>query len=44
MKPLSKKEVDALKQAEREAQILRQQEAMARRLSGEATSEKEGCV
>lgn len=44
MKPLSKKEVDALKQAEREAQILRQQEAMVRRLSGEATSEKEGCV
>jgi ribonuclease D len=30
-KPLSRKEVEALKQAEREAQFLRQQEALARR-------------
>ena len=30
-KPLSKKEVEALKQAEREAQILRQQAALARK-------------
>ena len=30
-KPLSKKEVETLKQAEREAQILRQQEALARK-------------
>ena len=32
-KPLSRKEVEALKQAEREAQILRQQQAMAQRQS-----------
>lgn len=31
IKPLSKKEVETLKQAEREAQILRQQEALARK-------------
>ncbi len=41
MKPLSKKEVEALKQADREAQILRQQEALARRLSAAADSEKD---
>lgn len=38
-KPLSKKEVEALKQAEREAQILRQQEALARRQMAEATAQ-----
>ena len=36
LKPLSKKEVEALKQAEREAQILRQQEALARKQMTEA--------
>jgi hypothetical protein len=36
LKPLSKKEIEALKQAEREAQILRQQEALARKQMTEA--------
>ena len=36
-KPLSKKEVETLKQAEREAQILRQQEALARKTQTQST-------
>ena len=36
-KPLSKKEVETLKQAEREAQILRQQEALARKAQTQPT-------
>lgn len=37
IKPLSKKEVENLKQAEREAQILRQQEALARKAQIQST-------
>lgn len=37
-KPLSKKEVETLKQAEREAQILRQQEALARKAQTQSTN------
>jgi ribonuclease D len=38
-KPLSKKEVEALKRAEREAQILRQQQALAQRQAQESSKE-----
>lgn len=38
-KPLSKKEVEALKQAEREAQILRQQQALAQRQTQQSSKE-----
>jgi ribonuclease D len=39
-KPLSKKEVEALKQAEREAQILRQQQALAQRQAQQSSKEQ----
>ena len=39
-KPLSKKEVEALKQAEREAQILRQQQTLAQRQAQESSKEQ----
>ena len=39
-KPLSKKEVEALKQAEREAQILRQQQALAQRQTQQSSKEQ----
>ena len=41
VKPLSKKAVDALKRAEKEAQIQRQQEAMERKLQEQATKNQE---
>lgn len=41
VKPLSKKSVDALKRAEKEAQIQRQQEAMERKLQEQATKNQE---
>ena len=41
VKPLSKKAVDALKRAEKEAQIQRQQEAMERKLQEQATRNQE---
>lgn len=41
VKPLSKKAVDALKCAEKEAQIQRQQEAMERKLQEQATKNQE---
>ena len=40
IKPLSKKEVEALKQAEREAQILRQQQALAQRQAQQSSKEQ----
>ena len=40
IKPLSKKEVEALKRAEREAQILRQQQALAQRQAQESSKEQ----
>jgi len=39
-KPLSKKEVEALKRAEREAQILRQQQALAQRQAQQSSKEQ----
>ena len=39
-KPLSKKEVEALKLAEREAQILRQQQALAQRQAQQSSKEQ----
>lgn len=39
-KPLSKKEVETLKQAEREAQILRQQQALAQRQAQQSSKEQ----
>lgn len=39
-KPLSKKEVEALKRAEREAQILRQQQALAQRQAQDSSKEQ----
>ena len=39
-KPLSKKEVEALKQAEREVQILRQQQALAQRQAQQSSKEQ----
>ena len=41
VKPLSKKAVDALKRAEKEAQIQRQQEVMERKLQEQATKNQE---
>ena len=41
VKPLSKKAVDTLKRAEKEAQIQRQQEAMERKLQEQATKNQE---
>ena len=41
VKPLSKKAVDALKRADKEAQIQRQQEAMERKLQEQATKNQE---
>ena len=41
VKPLSKKAVEALKRAEKEAQIQRQQEAMERKLQEQATKNQE---
>ena len=41
VKPLSKKAVDVLKRAEKEAQIQRQQEAMERKLQEQATKNQE---
>jgi hypothetical protein len=38
-KPLSRKEIEALKLAEREAQILRQQQALAQRQAQQSSKE-----